>query len=147
LASPVRIRILRLLRQRSRLNVNQIAEALGLPQSTIATNIQILENADLIVTEVSKASKGQQKICSARFDEIIIRFDGEETSRNKNIIEVEMPLGLYTSCDVSAPCGMCSGESIIGVLDVPDLFLDPDRVHAALGEAFPGQQVRTTRCR
>jgi predicted transcriptional regulator len=132
LASPVRIRILRLLRQRSRLNVNQIAEALGLPQSTIATNIQILENADLIVTEVSKASKGQQKICSARFDEIIIRFDGEETSRNKNIIEVEMPLGLYTSCDVSAPCGMCSGESIIGVLDVPDLFLDPDRVHAAL---------------
>jgi len=132
LASPVRIRILRLLRQRSRLNVNQIAEALGLPQSTIATNIQILEGADLIVTEVSKASKGQQKICSARFDEIIIRFDGEETSRNKNIIEVEMPLGLYTSCDVSAPCGMCSGEGIIGVLDVPDLFLDPGRVHAAL---------------
>lgn len=132
LASPVRIKILRLLRRSGSLNVNQIAEKLGLPQSTIATNVQILEDADLIATEISKASKGQQKICSARFDEIIIRLDGEETNRKKNVIDVEMPLGLYTSCDVSAPCGMCSGESIIGMLDVPDLFLDPSRVHAAL---------------
>jgi predicted transcriptional regulator len=132
LASPVRIKILRLLRRNGSLNVNQIAEMLGLPQSTIATNIQILEDAELIATEIIKASKGQQKICSARFDEIIIRLDGEESNRKKNIIDVEMPLGLYTSCDVSAPCGMCSGESIIGMLDVPDLFLDPSRVHAAL---------------
>lgn len=132
LASPVRIKILRLLRRTGSLNVNQIAEMLELPQSTIANNIQILEDAELIATEITKASKGQQKICSARFDEIIIRLDGEETNHKKNVIDVEMPLGLYTSCDVSAPCGMCSGESIIGMLDVPDLFLDPSRVHAAL---------------
>jgi predicted transcriptional regulator len=132
LASPVRIKILRLLRRAGSLNVNQIAEMLELPQSTIANNIQILEDAELIATEITKASKGQQKICSARFDEIIIRLDGEETNHRKNVIDVEMPLGLYTSCDVSAPCGMCSGESIIGMLDVPDLFLDPSRVHAAL---------------
>ena len=70
LASPVRIKILRLLRRNGSLNVNQIAEMLGLPQSTIATNIQILEDAELIATEIIKASKGQQKICSARFDEV-----------------------------------------------------------------------------
>ena len=50
----------------------------------------------------------------------------------KDIIEVEMPLGLYTSYHVSAPCGICSTEGIMGVLDVPDLFLDPCRVQAAL---------------
>jgi predicted transcriptional regulator len=33
---------------------------------------------------------------------------------------------------VSAPCGLCSTEGVIGLLDVPDLFLDPDRVRAAL---------------
>src|SRR3712207_4396760 len=87
LASPVRIKILRLLRRNGSLNVNQIAEMLGLPQSTIATNIQILEDAELIATEIIKASKGQQKICSARFDEVIIRLDGEETNRNKNVID------------------------------------------------------------
>jgi predicted transcriptional regulator len=43
-----------------------------------------------------------------------------------------MPLGLYTSCEVSAPCGLCSAEGIIGLLDVPDTFLDPGRMGAGL---------------
>jgi len=48
------------------------------------------------------------------------------------MIEVAMPLGLYTSYQVSAPCGLCSTEGIIGLLDVPDLFLDPSRMRASL---------------
>ena len=35
------------------------------------------------------------------------------------MIEVAMPIGLYTSCEVSAPCGLCSPQGIIGLLDVP----------------------------
>ena len=132
LASPVRILILRLLRRRGAMNVNQISEALGLPQSTIATNVQILEVAELIDVTVVKATKGQQKVCAARFDEIVVRLDAEEASRDKNVIKVEMPLGLYTSYEVLAPCGMCSTQNIVGMLDVPDLFLDPGRVQAAL---------------
>src|SRR5205085_1624777 len=50
LASPVRLRILRLLLRQGSLNINQIAEALALPQSTIATNVQVLEDAELIAT-------------------------------------------------------------------------------------------------
>ena len=132
LSSPVRIRILKLLRRQGPLNVNHISEALELPQSTIATNIQVLEEAELVLTEVSKGRKGQQKICAARFDEIIIALDTEPARRKKNVIEVEMPLGLYTSCKVSVPCGLCSTEGVIGALDVPDLFLDPARVKTAL---------------
>ena len=50
-----------------------------------------------------------------------------------------MPLGLYTSCEVASPCGLCSPEAIIGALDVPDSFLDPRRMQAALvwfGQGF-----------
>ena len=43
-----------------------------------------------------------------------------------------MPLGLYTRCEVSAPCGLCSKDGVIGLLDVPDTFLDPDRMRAGL---------------
>ena len=43
-----------------------------------------------------------------------------------------MPLGLYTSCEVSAPCGLCSTQGVIGLLDVPDTFLDPGRMGAGL---------------
>ena len=43
-----------------------------------------------------------------------------------------MPLGLFTSVEVTAPCGLCSTDGVIGLLDVPDSFLDPARVQAAL---------------
>jgi predicted transcriptional regulator len=132
LSSPVRLRILHLLRRRGPANVNEISAHLGLPQSTVATNIQVLEAAGLIRTELLKAAKGQQKVCSARFDEIVIRLDGAPASRQDNLVEVAMPLGLYTAYQVTAPCGLCSTEGIIGLLDVPDHFLDPSRMQASL---------------
>jgi len=132
ITSAVRLDILRTLRQRGPLNINGIAEALGLPQSTVATNIQVLEDVALVHTEAVKASKGQQKMCSVRFDEIVIRLDGSPVRKQQDIIEVGMPIGLYTGYEVTAPCGLCSTESIIGPLDVPDFFLDPGRMNAAL---------------
>jgi len=132
LASPIRAGILKLLHDRGPLNGNEISEKLGLPQSTVSTNIQILETAGLIRTETQKARKGNQKICHSTFDEILVMFKQDMTPLQSNTIDVSMPLGLYTSCEVSAPCGLCSTEGIIGLLDVPDTFLDPDRMKAGL---------------
>lgn len=132
LASPVRVRILKLLHVNGPLNVNDISEALGLPQSTVSSNVQILEEATLIRTETQKARKGNQKICHSTFDEVLVMFKEDISPLRANAIEVAMPLGLYTSCEVSAPCGLCSSEGIIGLLDVPDTFLDPDRMKAGL---------------
>ncbi len=132
LASPVRMNILKLLHNRGQLNVNEISRELKLPQSTVATNVQMLEEAGLITTETIRAKKGQQKVCSARFGEIVLRFESSSAKPGKNLVEVSMPLGLFTNCEVSAPCGLCSTEGIVGLLDVPDSFLDPSRVQAAL---------------
>ncbi|HEV7719178.1 MAG TPA: helix-turn-helix domain-containing protein [Arsenicitalea sp.] len=132
LASAVRVSILKLLHVQGALNVNDIAAALALPQSTVSSNVQILEEAGLIRTETQKARKGNQKICHSMFDEVLVMFKDDIKPLSANEIEVSMPLGLYTSCDVSAPCGLCSTESIIGLLDVPDTFLDPDRMKAGL---------------
>jgi predicted transcriptional regulator len=132
LASPIRVKILKLLRTQGPLNGNDIAEQLGVPQSTVSTNVQILEAAGLLRLETQKARKGNQKICHSTFDEILVMFNEDKSDKRDSVIEVSMPLGLYTSCDVSAPCGLCSTESIIGLLDVPDTFLDPDRMKAGL---------------
>jgi predicted transcriptional regulator len=132
LASPMRVRILKLLHVEGPLNVNDIAAHLGLPQSTVSSNVQILEEAGLIRTETQKARKGNQKICRSSFDEVLVMFKQDLKPLKSSEIEVSMPLGLYTSCDVSAPCGLCSTESIIGLLDVPDTFLDPERMKAGL---------------
>ena len=55
LASPTRVKILKLLHMQGAMNGNDIADRLGLPQSTVSTNIQILESAGLIRTETQKA--------------------------------------------------------------------------------------------
>jgi predicted transcriptional regulator len=131
IASELRLRILDLLSKGPK-NINEIVQELKLPQSTVATNIAILEKAGLIETEVVKARKGNQKICKAIYKEIVIRFNNEQKVIDEDTIEVEMPVGLFTSYDVQAPCGLCSTEGIIGYLDVPGSFLIPDRIKAGL---------------
>ena len=132
LASAVRVKVLKLLHVNGPMTVNEIAAKLELPQSTISSNIQILEDAGLIRTETQRAKKGNQKICHTSFDEVLVMFKDDANALNANVIEVAMPLGLYTSCEVSAPCGLCSNEGIIGLLDVPNTFLEPDRMKAGL---------------
>ncbi|MEO8757011.1 MAG: helix-turn-helix domain-containing protein [Devosia sp.] len=132
LASPVRVQMLKALHLRGGLNVNDIAALLQLPQSTVSSNLQILEEAGLIQTETQKARKGNQKICRAVYDEVLVMFREDAAASRPDIIEVAMPVGLYTSCEISAPCGLCSTSGIIGLLDVPDTFLDPGRMNAGL---------------
>ncbi len=132
LASPVRARILRLLHRRPGVNVNDIAAALELPQSTVSSNLQVLEAAGLIRTESRKGRKGNQKLCFSAFDEVLVMFRDDLSVAQANAIEVAMPIGLYTSCEVSSPCGLCSPQGIIGLLDVPGTFLNPDRMNAGL---------------
>jgi predicted transcriptional regulator len=132
LASEVRVSILKLLTRDGPKNVNQVAEELDLPQSTVSSNIQVLVDAGLVQTRAQKARKGSQKVCHSTFSELLIAFKDDGPARGDGTIEVEMPIGLYTRCEVSAPCGLCSREGVIGLLDVPDTFLDPDRMRAGL---------------
>ena len=114
------------------MNVNAVAAAMDMPQSSISANVQSLEDAGLIRTETQRAKKGNQKICHPLFEEVLVMFKKDNTATKDNVIEVAMPLGLYTSCEVTAPCGLCSTAGIIGLLDVPDTFLDPGRMTAGL---------------
>lgn len=132
LASEVRVRILELLHRKGPRNVNEVAEELGLPQSTVSANIQVLVDVGLVQTRSRKARKGSQKICYPVISELLIAFKDRAPVEGGGVIEVAMPLGLYTRCEVSAPCGLCSTDGVIGLLDVPDTFLDPDRMRAGL---------------
>ncbi len=132
-ASQARVKVLKILHTNGPMNVNQLADALELPQSSVSANVQMLEAAGLVRTETQRARKGNQKVCHSLFDEVLLMFkDDQRASKDGHLIEVAMPLGLYTSCEVSAPCGLCSREGIIGLLDVPDTFLDPERMGAGL---------------
>ena len=131
LSSGIRIRILELL-QNQELNVTEIAKRLAIPQSTTTTSILVLEEAGLINSHSANGVKGGQKICGARYKEFIISFSPQSLPVDDNMIEVEMPVGLFTSHYVSAPCGLCGRDGILGFLDVPSTFFSPDRIKAGL---------------
>lgn len=132
LGSNLRINILKNLHHNGPQNLNKIAENLGVAQSTISLNIQPLIDSKLLTVENKKGIKGNQKICYVNFSEILIKFQEEELAADLDIIDVAMPLGLYTNHNVTAPCGLCSVEGIIGLLDVPSTYLDPERMRTAL---------------
>ena len=132
LASEVRARLLEHLTRNGPRNVNQLADELGLPQSTVSSNVQVLVDAGLISTRSEKGRKGSQKICQSTFTELLVAFKDRAPSDGRDCVEVAMPIGLYTRCEVSAPCGLCSPDGVIGLLDVPDTFLEPDRMRAGL---------------
>lgn len=132
ISSAPRVNILKLLHRHGGMNVNDIAKRLGLPQSSVSANIQMLEDAGLLRTEAQKAKRGSQKICHAVYDELIVTFREPGPVIDPRQIEVAMPLGLYTNSAVTGPCGICSPDGVIGLLDVPETFLDPERMKASL---------------
>jgi len=131
LASKVRLDILDLLKDK-KLNVSDIAEKLDIPQSTTSTNLKFLEQAGLVKVEIASGKKGAQKLCSPCYEEIVFQLPSMKREPQENIIEVEMPVGLYTGFKVSPPCGLCSKDKIIGLLDVPASFHEPARSTAGL---------------
>ena len=131
LASKIRLDILDLLKDK-KLNVSDIAKKLGIPQSTVSTNLKFLEEAGLVKVEIASGKKGAQKLCSPCYEEIVFQLPSMKREPQENIIEVEMPVGLYTDFKVSPPCGLCSKEKIIGFLDTPSSFHEPGRGMASL---------------
>jgi predicted transcriptional regulator len=114
------------------MNINQIAEALGIPQSTCTVNVQILEKAKLIRTEQVAAVKGSQKLCSLAYEEVVIPLKDISRIENGNLVVTEMPIGLYTDFRALPPCGLLTETGIIGYFDQADSFLNPKRASAGL---------------
>lgn len=130
LASGQRIRILHFLGDRV-LSVNEIAEALQMPNSTATLHINTLEEAGLIKTELVPANRGLQKVCSRLFDQIIINIPSA-AERVDQAVEISMPIGSYVDLQVVPTCGLVSEVGIIGLLDDPTSFYEPEHVQAQL---------------
>lgn len=130
LSSETRLAILAFLGDRS-VNVNDIAAALQIAPSSATTHIQILEKADLIRTEVIPATHGLQKLCARTYDDVHIRLERIHAN-SLNSFSVSMPVGQYHDFDVHPTCGLASETALIGLLDTPASFYEPQHVSAQL---------------
>lgn len=130
LASAPRWRILQYLAEGGR-SVNEVANALGMPPSTAAAQIKILEEANFVRTELQAATHGLQKICNRTYDNFLVHLPHSPVVPD-NIIELSMPVGAYSGFHVTPTCGLASEYSLIGFLDDPVSFYEPGRIGAGL---------------
>lgn len=131
LGSDVRLQIIKLLNE-GNMNIHQMADTLGIPVSTTASHVKVLEEASLIHTELRPATRGAMKVCSRNFDDIHIELNKRDyTSQQKNYT-LEMPIGQYTDFEVAPTCGMVSDERFLIPEDEPVHFYSPERSKAQL---------------
>ena len=113
------------------MNVAEIAERFKLPVSTAAVNIKKLEDAGLIITEMVPGTRGTQKLCAVVINRIVLDA-AQHVKRDANCIEILMPLGQFVDCSITPTCGIVSATEIIGELDHPASFYEPERGSAQL---------------
>lgn len=130
LASETRVSILRYLGDRV-VAVNQIARDLGLKSSTATMHITILERAGLLHTELRPASRGLQKVCARTYDELVFDLP-RGPHHTRDAVDVDMPIGGYSDFAVQPTCGLVTDTGLIGFLDDPAAFYEPDRLNAQL---------------
>jgi predicted transcriptional regulator len=133
LGTHTRVDIIKLLLTKPNINIVEIADKLGIPVSTAANNVKVLEEAELIVTELQPATRGAMKVCSRNFDDvrIILNPNGFEQNTSK-VMEVEMPIGHFINFEIVPTCGMANTVGVVFQEDHPDSFYHPDSRTAEL---------------
>lgn len=131
LSSPVRVRMLGLLRTRS-MNVNEMAEALHLPVSTAALNVRQLEESGLITTAIQPGVRGAMKLCSQRIDLVSMQLIPEPEASD-HALTMQLPIGGYSCAEGILPsCGAVTEQAWIGENDLPQAFYHSNRFNAQL---------------
>lgn len=132
LSIPARVEIMKML-NKSSMSVNEISEALGLPISTVALHVNVLEEAGLLLCVQQPGIRGSKKVCSRRIDFVQFDFVEKLNFETDDKIIVNMPIGYYTDAQgVQAACGIVSENSYLGVDDDPKVFFDPAHFDAQL---------------
>jgi predicted transcriptional regulator len=131
LGSDKRLAILQYLASHT-CSVLEIAEALQIPASTATLHVNVLEAAGLITTDLQPATRGLQKVCARVYDQVHIHLPTERPEPSETLIEVSMPIGAYVDCTVMPTCGLAGEMGVIGMLDEPATFFEPERIYAQL---------------
>jgi len=132
LSSSIRIQILKLLNQEKELNLNELANRIGITNGAMTSHIRILEEAGIINTRTVVARHGMQKLCSLKVEKYVVHIGHIGSKYNQNSFSIEIAPGQYVDYDVTPTCGIATTERIIGVYDTPVYFSDTEHFQAQI---------------
>jgi predicted transcriptional regulator len=131
LASEPRIRILEYLANHL-CNLTEVSEALEMNLATVTMHVNVLEQAGLIVCEHRPGERGTQRVCSCQFDWFNVHMVRLRETDVGTLLEIPIRLGSYSDFQVTPTCGLVSEIGLIGLLDDPASFYEPERINAQL---------------
>ncbi|MDO4508889.1 MAG: ArsR family transcriptional regulator [Lachnospiraceae bacterium] len=130
LGSDIRIAVLELLSANGPMAMKDIAEELEITAGSLSPHIKMLADNNLISIKFETGKHGLQRICTIIEDKLIIDF--EASLNNKNIYETSIAIGLYSDYSAYPTCGLSTAEHLIGIVDDPKFFSDPERINAGI---------------
>lgn len=132
LNSPVRLEILSTLISQS-MSMSEIADKFYLPMSSVSMHIHALADAGLISIKTKPGIHGSQRVCGIKVSSIHIDlFADIHQKSQKPAAIIEMPIGNYSDCDITAPCGIVNANTYIDLEDSVFGFYSPDHINASL---------------
>lgn len=130
LSSPARLQILKLIADRKQINLNELAEALEITNGAITQHMKPLLDADLVEFTYASGKRGSQKICSLKEHKFMI--DILSDFDNTCMYQIEIPVGNFTEYKVYPTCGIATRNALIGEVDEPRYFDDPETKEAGI---------------
>ena len=131
LASPIRLSILSLIEDKP-LNISELAKQLGIPLSSAALAVSVLEKAGLVITTSKPGVRGAQKLCALKVDSLFVQIKSNNCSSQEDVIVEQMPIGNYFDFQVGAPCGIVTENAFISSEDSLYGFYLPEHSQAQL---------------
>lgn len=131
LASDTRLKIISLL-QNKEMSIKELSSALNISSAVVTKHINILEEVDIIESYSQPGVRGLLKLCKIKTNEVQIILNNNYEEINKNFIEIDIPIGAYSSFKISPPCGLSLKDKLFGVLDDPRYFAAPNRIDLSL---------------
>lgn len=132
LSSPERIAIMKNLMYSNK-SLSAISNELKIPITTVTRHINALADAGLIVIDYQPGIKGHAKYCAHAIRELTIKLAPEnDESIEDQSYSIEMPIGMFAHCHISAPCGLLGATQPLIKYDDPKQFFIPERGSAEL---------------
>ncbi len=132
LASPLRIRIIKLLLESREMNMGELAAALGITNGALTSHIRKLEESGIVTILTESAGHGNQKVCRMNVDKILIDVIPRDEVSASNSYSIDIPVGDYFQYRVCPTCGLSTARNLIGTVDDPRYFAHPDHVDAQI---------------
>lgn len=130
LSSKLRVNILQYLVIHPGTGMMELADFFKVSRAAITQNIRQLNEAGLVEFDQSTDDSGARKRCFLTEQKFMLNLG--RSFQSQQIYSTEMPIGQYINYRAMPTCGIATTERLIGNVDDPAFFADPQRVHAGI---------------